>query len=132
MIKYRFYDKLDTSEPHFRLVKIHPASAEDDPIRCSLFTTKIEGAPVYGALSYCWGDAKDVETITVCQETFLATKNLAAALRGLRYDDRDRIMWIDAIAICQSDNIEKKHQIPLMTRIYSDASQVVVWLGAGD
>jgi hypothetical protein len=38
-------------------------------------------------------------------------------------------MWIDAICIDQSSKSERSHQITLMTQIYSQAAQVVVYLG---
>lgn len=38
-------------------------------------------------------------------------------------------LWIDAICINQHDLAEKARQIPLMTRIYSTAARVLVWLG---
>lgn len=131
MTDYSIYNQLDVTEPHFRLVSIHPASEEEEPIRCSLTTTRMEDAPEYEALSYTWGDPADPEPITVNNRPFFATKNLAQALRGLRHQDRDRVMWIDAVAICQTDKVEKNNQIPLMTRIYGDAARVIVWLGEG-
>jgi hypothetical protein len=38
-------------------------------------------------------------------------------------------IWIDALCINQSDNVEKAIQVPLMGSIYTNARQVIVWLG---
>lgn len=38
-------------------------------------------------------------------------------------------LWIDQICIDQANNNEKNHQVSFMSRIYRDASLVVVWLG---
>jgi len=38
-------------------------------------------------------------------------------------------MWIDAICINQNDISERNNQVRQMGAIYSQASQVVVWLG---
>jgi hypothetical protein len=38
--------------------------------------------------------------------------------------------WIDAICIDQSNPAEKAHQIAAMPRLYSQAQQVLCWLGA--
>jgi Heterokaryon incompatibility protein (HET) len=38
-------------------------------------------------------------------------------------------LWIDAICIDQTNEIEKASQIPLMGNIYSNAELVIVWLG---
>lgn len=56
--------------------------------------------------------------------------NLESAWGHLRYEDRNRILWVDAVCINQIDEREKIHQIRLMGRIYRQAVQVCVWLGA--
>jgi hypothetical protein len=38
-------------------------------------------------------------------------------------------LWIDQICINQSEVREKNHQIPLMSRIYSQCTYVIAWLG---
>ena len=102
----------------------------------------------YEALSYTWGANKfDVRaTIENCvpfSEEMLQTKkvltgnkrelfisrNLAEAIRHLRYEHDERVMWIDAICINQTDVLEKDKQVPLMGRIYTLARRVVAWLG---
>jgi len=65
---------------------------------------------------------------------FEATENLVAALHHLRAHDhpkyrRNELIWIDAICINQKDNEEKSHQVQMMRNIYSNAVQVIVWLG---
>jgi hypothetical protein len=56
-------------------------------------------------------------------------ENLHAALVALRDADEDVTLWIDQICINQEDNAEKESQVGLMGRVYSSASQVIVWLG---
>lgn len=81
--------------------------------------------PPYEALSYSWGTAGDEEYIHI---TDLASthdtpawlkirKNLAAALRHLRYPDRPRTLWIDAIYINQADIEERGRQVKRMSQI---------------
>ena len=66
-------------------------------------------------------------------DPFMVRPNLASALKQLRYRDRPRYLWIDAICINQDDNNERNVQVALMGGIYSGASEVCVWLGdAGD
>jgi hypothetical protein len=62
-------------------------------------------------------------------ETLKVRQNLAEALRYLRYSDRPRTMWIDAISINQNDVIERNKQVPRMGDIYKLARKVVAWLG---
>ncbi|TVY80444.1 Heterokaryon incompatibility protein 6 OR allele [Lachnellula suecica] len=59
------------------------------------------------------------------------TPNLDGALRQLRYTDRPRVLWVDAICINQGDMAERSRQVRIMQRIYANAIQVVVWLGRG-
>jgi hypothetical protein len=58
------------------------------------------------------------------------TGNLIEALSRLRHASETRILWVDALCINQDDkDAEKATQVPLMARIYSCASQVLIWLG---
>lgn len=107
-------------------------------------TTGFE-TPSYEALSYTWGSiAKNKETVFVlntseggeCSE-FLTTAleigpNLACALRYLRYLDKRRTLWIDAICINQEDIDERDSQVNRMGTIYESADRVVVFLGPED
>ena len=51
------------------------------------------------------------------------------ALMRFRLADRPRRLWIDAVCINQSDKAEKGCQVPLMARIYTQATEVLIWLG---
>ncbi|SCN68575.1 related to heterokaryon incompatibility protein het-6 [Fusarium fujikuroi] len=121
------------SSSHIRLVHLLPGT--DAAVYCELITISIDAAPEYEALSYTWGDASIVEMIdmtTQDSETpqqFSVTCNCFSALKRLRYKDKTRVLWIDALAIDQSNVDERNHQVSLMSRIYSQAAGVVVYLG---
>jgi hypothetical protein len=57
------------------------------------------------------------------------TKNAYLALRDLRYQEKDRILWIDALCIDQNDDKERGEQVQQMGSIYSKAERVIIWLG---
>ena len=57
------------------------------------------------------------------------TRNLAVALRHLRYEREPRVLWIDAICINQQDVHERSAQVQCMGDIYRSARQTTVWLG---
>ncbi|KAI1472761.1 HET-domain-containing protein [Daldinia caldariorum] len=57
--------------------------------------------------------------------------NLADAMRHLRYEDRSRVVWIDALCINQDDLEERGEQVKRMGLIYALARRVVAWLGPG-
>jgi hypothetical protein len=63
------------------------------------------------------------------QGWLLVRSNLMSALRHLRYPDRPRHLWIDAICVNQDDDMEKGSQVAVMGTIYANASAVIVWLG---
>lgn len=91
-----------------------------------------EGHPKeFEALSYTWGSEKDPCGISVGPDldTLAVTQNLAEALLYLRYEDKPRILWIDAICVNQKDLAERSSQVKRMADIYRNASRVIVWLG---
>ena len=88
----------------------------------------------FEALSYVWGNPnpayylQDIES----EIGLRITGSLYQALKALRYPDRSRVLWADAVCIDQSDNNEKSHQVKNMGFIYATARTVVVWLGNED
>ena len=48
----------------------------------------------------------------------------------LRYVDRPRVLWIDALCINQNDDSEKEKQVAMMGTIFERAQNVVIWLGS--
>lgn len=104
-------------------------------VRATIQNTKLSKSvvPDYEALSYAWGSMADPNFIYIQEaegESALAiTQNLAEALHYLRYEDRSRVLWIDAICVDQSDIKERGHQVLRMADIYSLASRVLIWLG---
>jgi hypothetical protein len=115
--------------PTFRLLTLLPGSSKDN-LNCRLEVVALSKAFQYEAISYCWGDPSDTETI-MCNDTAIAVPwNLAAALRGLRLLDRPRVLWADAVCINQSSASEKDSQVRLMQAIFARAQRTLIWLGA--
>lgn len=86
-------------------------------------------SPEYEALSYCWGDAKEVTSITIDESAINITKNLRSALRHLRNKTATRLLWIDALCIDQHNLDEQMQQVGIMRKIYQNAVRTVIWLG---
>ncbi|KAH8165119.1 hypothetical protein CIB48_g3122 [Xylaria polymorpha] len=59
----------------------------------------------------------------------LITKNLAIVLDYLRYEDKPRILWVDAVCINQENLDEKEQQVKRMGSNYENAQRTIVWLG---
>ncbi|KAK5166443.1 uncharacterized protein LTR77_007986 [Saxophila tyrrhenica] len=89
----------------------------------------VKGKTSYEALSYTWGEPKFTHPITINGRDFSITENLHGALIHLRYLEKPRPVWVDALCINQLDLGEKAFQIAQMLRIYRRAKEVVVWLG---
>ncbi|KAI6088180.1 heterokaryon incompatibility protein-domain-containing protein [Hypoxylon rubiginosum] len=128
-IYHRLLPGADISTSYIRLVRINPGN-DSHKIECELITENIARAD-FDALSYVWGISIFPCKIKVNGSDFYVTYNLVSALRKLRRPDRHRVVWIDALCINQSDDVEKSSQVRLMKTIYSKASEVIVWLGTG-
>ena len=134
------YTALDHNRSITRLVKLLPAAHTRDPIRCEIIEAlvdKTRGVP-YEALSYCWGSSNvtlDIQVVGIASlrtpesMSLSVTTNLYAALQALRYRDKTRLLWIDAISINQKNLHERNHQVQRMLNIYREAQSVIVWLG---
>lgn len=117
-----------------RLVSLHPASTIDEDLVVDLDPTPIipEGPLHYEAVSYVWDTDQTPFSVYVGKgktNVVSVTRNLAVALSNLRYPDRPRRLWIDALCIDQSNDVEKEPQVAQMGTIYSFAVHVIAWLG---
>ena len=120
------YQPLQHNE--IRLITLAPGKWRD-PIECNLQTVSLDDNPTYEALSYVWGDASLRRWVYLKKSNFDVSKSLEVALRHLRHEDSERVMWIDAICINQSDDAEKSEQVKKMQLIYARTSHLVVWVG---
>ncbi|KAL4924040.1 HET domain-containing protein [Aspergillus undulatus] len=140
-----FYSALARGE--FRLLKVNAGRGYDE-LHCTLEvrtlfqpipaqeTIQCSGAPdpePYEALSYAWESNEPGHFITIIQSNqphiVEVYPNLKAALLQLRRPDAPRYLWVDALCINQSDELEKSGQVKEMSRIYNKARGVCVWLG---
>jgi hypothetical protein len=125
------YSPLQASSKKIRLLTLLPGPFGTD-IHCQLHKTDLHrnSPPLYEALSYAWGSEEDLVVIQIGKGTLSVRKNLADALQHLRYPDRPRTLWIDAICVNQQDLDERSQQVQRMAGIYIRAQCVVVWLGS--
>jgi hypothetical protein len=108
-------------------------------IVCKMTIVSLHDEPVYSALSYMWGDAKERTYIIVDGRRTSVTKNLAHALGSVNFQwkkgplanepDERKMLWADAICINQADTLEKNHQVSMMGDVYHSAERVFSWLG---
>ncbi|KAL2821423.1 heterokaryon incompatibility protein-domain-containing protein [Aspergillus cavernicola] len=122
------YSSLNPDRVEIRLLTIAPDKNES-PVRCTLQTVSLNRPPQFEALSYVWGTVVEKVEISVDNIPFQVTTNLEAALKCLRHSRKKRLIWIDYVCIDQGNVKEKNTQLPLMGRIYRDATSVIAWLG---
>lgn len=104
------YRRIDLATDGIRLLRLVKGS-RNDIMKCELFesylhtymagaATASEGVP-YEALSYTWGRSMSPVKIWHGFQYIEVAENLYCALQKLRYDGKDRILWIDALCIAR-------------------------------
>jgi hypothetical protein len=126
------YIPLDPQKKEIRLATLAPGMYDDDlVIQLRVESLSQNQKLEYEALSYVWGSIENPCVAQINGKHVLITINLECALRHLRYQDRSRVFWIDALCINQADIPERNSQVQMMGSIYRDASAVAIWLGPG-
>lgn len=146
------YSPLNVAASEIRLLTLLPGPFEADIcINIEVNALTQNHVPQFEALSYAWGSVESPVKIFIDRRrsskrllrranvrpgatpadlrTLAVTQNLATALRYLRYRDRKRVLWVDAICVNQKNLLERSHQVARMADIFSLASRVIVWLG---
>ncbi|RMJ08797.1 hypothetical protein CDV36_011592 [Fusarium kuroshium] len=131
------YCSLDDPDRSFRLIKLQPSkdkeTAASDNLVCDIEEHVRGDCPPYTALSYVWATPESKKEYIIANGTKVQiSQTVENALRRLRFQQKPRWLWVDQLCINQIDENEKSHQVHQMHIIYSDADQVVTWLGTGD
>ncbi|KAI0907361.1 HET-domain-containing protein [Ustulina deusta] len=127
-LKYRYVPLRDGE---IRVLELSPSSFQDPVIHCNIKSIRIE-PDSFDAVSYTWGASSSTRVTIICNESHDQLDvpfNCYNALRHLRYPNRPRTLWIDAICINQSDKTEKSSQVGIMGQIFVAAYQTVIFLG---
>ena len=61
-------------------------------------------------------------------QSFVVRRNLYDALCSFRRTDRSMTLWVDALCSNQTSKVEQSQQVRLMSRIFSKARNVFLWL----
>jgi hypothetical protein len=152
------YKYVPLQDNHIRVLLLQPASQYDAPLIAKLQHIVIvpphpytghRDIPDFVAISYAWrtqpttaepaaenAQKEPVQAHTgalVLQGSMLTSvkirPNVDIMFRYLRFADRERCIWIDALCINQNDDEEKAAQVSFMGEIYQSARAVVIWLG---
>ncbi|KAK4551994.1 hypothetical protein LTR86_010786 [Recurvomyces mirabilis] len=127
------YRALDRDAKEIRVLVVHRGKAESE-VNCSLRHVWLAGSmtPTYETVSYVWGSSVPEATIRVDGHDTKVTASAERVIRRFRLPDKDRVLWIDAICINQTDIGERSQQVAMMQDIYSNTTHNLVWLGEDD
>jgi hypothetical protein len=120
------HQPLDKSVDEIRLLKLH--KDKEGPVHCEVKVFPLDSAPEYIALSYRWGPPLPLHNLFIGDKALKIRDILNSCLLELR-EDVDTWLWIDQICIAQTDTTERNHQVGMMSRIYSNGTSVIIWLG---
>ena len=124
------YQPLDHKTSSIRLLAIHPNTSPEGYIQCTLQNATINVE--YTCLSYVWGPPHQGSIILVNGNQHKVRRNLFSFLEVARTRHTDKLLWIDALCIDQDNVVERNHQVQQMGDIYSNATDVLAWLGSAN
>jgi hypothetical protein len=128
------YRPIDDPGSQIRLLRLKRreavSSQEEAAIVCTLHQASLDDDPDYVALSYVWGAPAKTSSTQLDGHKVGVTLNLYEALDRLTISEEDHKLWVDALCINQNDDVEKAQQVQSMSRIYSKARRVFIWLGS--
>ena len=120
------------TDTNIRLIELLPGSAwcdgEEFAIHCKFHVLPLASGPTYTAISYMWGHDCKTTDILLDGKRFAVRTNLFELLSKLSKTQQG-LLWVDAVCINQASLHERNHQVGLMGKIYSQATNVLVWLG---
>lgn len=128
---YEDYRPLSRGQAEIRLLYIHVDNVSKH-LHAHIYHANLNDEHVeYEAISYCWGPPSTQLPLFVDTHPVLIRASLHNFLTTLcnKPGGQSLPIWVDSICINQRDVEERNHQVALMGRIYSNASQVLVWLG---
>lgn len=122
---------LDASTRQIRVVRVDAIIDGIPHCSLSLLDLDLNGCSPFKALSYVWGPMLPQRTIYIEGHEFSIRQNLFDFLQTSHASAHDHL-WVDQICIDQQDVDERNHQVQLMADIYSNAVEVLIWLGLAE
>jgi hypothetical protein len=120
------YEHQDLPPGCIRLFRI---TSIDRYVQIELQSFALDDVPVYQAISYEWRRPEST-CLLICNGVLHKTNGwLLVCLLNVYHVVGSAWLWVDAISIHQSDEVEKAAQVSLMWKIFSSAARVLVYLG---
>ena len=143
------HERFGDEQDEIRLFRIKHGN--ESSLNCHIAKFQLSDPPPFVALSYVWGPPQPVCSIMLNDHTFHIRSNLGYFLQALRAgptpiaflehvvdseivnEGSEQIWyWCDQISVDQTNLQERNHQVSLMDRIFSAASETIAWLGPGE
>jgi hypothetical protein len=97
-------------------------------VQCNIKNATIDAK--YTCLFYVWGPPDRGAWIILDSQRFWVRHNLSVLLEAAYSTRRfDALIWMDALSIDQRTVQERNHQVQQVGEIYSNAAEVIAWLG---
>jgi Heterokaryon incompatibility protein (HET) len=131
------YKPLRVNSNQIRVLELDQQAGEK--LSCRIRHVDLDEAD-FTCLSYPWGDSEQHYRMIVKDENgqdlgdIPLTRNLHNALRNLRDSPNVpwTIFWIDQISVNQIDQVERSHQVELMSKLYRQATRIITYLGEAE
>lgn len=100
-----------------------------DRIQCQFRVVSLDALPCqYNAVSYLLGSPTKTDKVRCSGQYIDVAASAMSVLRNAASEPSTGYIWIDALCIDQSNNLEKAAQVRLMRDVYVAAKKVVAWL----
>lgn len=134
------YAPLDKARREIRVLKVsRPIQGGDgggDTFQAELVRVSLDDDPAYLAISYVWGDPSIVGHFESHREGYGKrvpyNKVVFDIINTILARGATLYLWIDALCINQADLNERASQVAMMGVIYSQARQVIGFIGEAD
>lgn len=129
------YVPIDLAAREIRLLGIYPTHQSEEPIVVDVAYIPLRMNVSYHALSYVWGAPEITRYLKNWNARIGVPDNLYSALHAIREQIVDKdggpcYVWVDAICINQSDEIEKDWTIRRMHNIFEGAASVQICIAS--
>lgn len=95
-----------------RLLKLYSGKTTNELLSGSLRTVSLDDRHEYEALSHEWGSMELTQKLYLDDDSYVAiTESLFHALRDIRHERDERLIWADGVCINQSDLKEREQQV---------------------
>lgn len=131
------YTPLNTRGHHIRLFKIW-WSTERACVEADVQQFNLRDSPPFHAISYTWGKPPATESIVINGKVLKIRKNLydffkiftmKHTRKRKQYGGKEVWLWADQVCVNQGFQNERNHQVQMMGQIFSQAEEVLIWLG---